>query len=102
MTGKQKKTSTVKDIEEQMEDIFNLRPFGGADEDDFKMMKNSQMPMKGKNKSPMARSHRGVKKQPSKALIQNPVERLFNIGEMIQTQISSVMVADEVIRDLQE
>ena len=69
-----------------MEEIFNLGPFAGRnDDDDFKVKKNSQMPMRGKStnnmKSPLARSHRGLVKKPQP----NPMEKLFNIGEMVQT-----------------
>lgn len=85
-----------------MENIFNLTPFGGEDED-FKLKKNSQMPFRGKSsgnsKSSLAKSSRGAAKKQQQA---NPIEKLFNLGEMVQTQISSVMVADDVIKQLHE
>ena len=64
MTGNQKKTA--KDIEDEMENIFNLRPFDHNEDDDFKLKKNSQMPRgksSGKSKSPLARSRRGAAKK---------------------------------------
>ena len=105
MTGKSKITGLLlQDFEDDLEEVMKNQPFGDLDLEEDR----PQIPAKRTNsrnargkgsqvrKTPMAKKKTAVQSKAKPSVLD-----MFALADCVQTQLSSVMVADEILKDLQ-
>ena len=101
MKGTTKKSPILQELELDLDEIMNKKPFGSAEDDEVKLAPVSQL-----NKLHKPQVRRKSAGRPGRSTMQrqnvqpSSVDGMFHLNDSLKTQMGAILVADEVLNDM--